>query len=237
VDQYLGAAANGGNPNDFGGMQPDVFIKKRFGNFRATAVMDLEIGNRGPMAIREYGLRLFNAPGSEVQVFVSIKLYLKRASNDATNPRYFQLNQPSALAMMWERNALGNIVCTSAIDFGVSPVSPQSIAAFARVRAGCLQGNWECASAPSSSSGLACCACSLLMPSGEAWLMEMELPFSSCRRGGLLSAGFAANFREVAYETQPPVSTPAIPAQKSRLSASANNSNCTSMVNGNLTLF
>ena len=26
VDQYLGAAANGGNPHDFGEMQPDVFI-------------------------------------------------------------------------------------------------------------------------------------------------------------------------------------------------------------------
>jgi hypothetical protein len=35
VDQYLGAAANASNPNDFGEMQPDLFIKKRFGNFRA----------------------------------------------------------------------------------------------------------------------------------------------------------------------------------------------------------
>ena len=67
VEPFLSIGANGGNTNDLADMQPDCFIGKHFGNNRATAVFDLEVGNRGIIAIREYGMRLFSAPGSEVQ--------------------------------------------------------------------------------------------------------------------------------------------------------------------------
>jgi hypothetical protein len=189
-------------------MQPDVFISKRFGNFRATAVMDVEVGNRGAMAIREYGMRLFNAPGSEVQVFVAIKLNLRRASHDATNPRYFQLNQPSA-AMMWERNALEIVVCTSAIDFGVSPVSPQSLTAFARVRAGCLQGIGNVQVLPHPAMAL------LAVPAHVIWRGVVDVNEAPV----LLPAGVGdcqLDLRRMFVNSL---------------------TNCTSMVNGNLTHF